>query len=163
LSHHAMHPHGTDGPSPIQKAAVGIGYSTIALHHHPASCLRHKHSKCAYPLFFGTARRQGRRACPALRDPQTLPAGERRTVLIEMAQVWQRLANEERLGRALLARLECLQHLDQVFHLPKPISHASRHCRGHFEGLMDAHKIVIHGVERERRTRGSRPSLRTHW
>jgi hypothetical protein len=50
-----MSPHGTDGPSPIQKAAVGIGYSTIALHHHPASCLRHKHSKCAYPLFFGTA------------------------------------------------------------------------------------------------------------
>jgi hypothetical protein len=50
-----MHPRGNDGPSPIQKAAVGIGYSTIALHHHPASCLRHKHSKCAYPLFFGTA------------------------------------------------------------------------------------------------------------
>jgi hypothetical protein len=30
-----MPPHGTDGPSPIQKAAAGIGYSTIALHHHP--------------------------------------------------------------------------------------------------------------------------------
>ena len=56
MSHHAMHPRGTDGPSPIQKAAVGIGYSTIALHHHPASCLRHKHSKCAYPLFFGQTR-----------------------------------------------------------------------------------------------------------
>ena len=33
----AMSPHGTDGPSPIQRAAAGIGYSTIALHHHPAS------------------------------------------------------------------------------------------------------------------------------
>src|SRR5437868_7113947 len=32
-----MSPHGTDGPSPIQRAAAGIGYSTIALHHHPAS------------------------------------------------------------------------------------------------------------------------------
>src|SRR5262249_34501121 len=30
-------------------AAAGIGYSTIALHRHAASCLRHKHSKCAYP------------------------------------------------------------------------------------------------------------------
>jgi hypothetical protein len=56
LLHLAMPPRRTDGPSPIQKAAAGIGYSTIALHHHPASCLQHKHSKCAYPLFFGQTR-----------------------------------------------------------------------------------------------------------
>src|SRR2546430_1295747 len=31
-----MSPHGTDGPSPIQRAAAGIRYSTIALHHHPS-------------------------------------------------------------------------------------------------------------------------------
>src|SRR6266566_3472896 len=41
-----MPPRGTDGPS---LAAADIGYSTIALHHHAASCLRHEHSKCAYP------------------------------------------------------------------------------------------------------------------
>ena len=43
MLHLAMPPRGTDGPS---LAAAGIGYSTIALHHHAASCLRHKHSKC---------------------------------------------------------------------------------------------------------------------
>src|SRR5207244_4850831 len=36
----------TDCPT---QAAAGIGYSTIALHHHAASSLRHKQSKCAYP------------------------------------------------------------------------------------------------------------------
>src|SRR5262245_17324245 len=41
-----MSPHGTDGPS---LAAAGIRHSTITLQHHAGSCLRHKHSKCAYP------------------------------------------------------------------------------------------------------------------
>ena len=49
-----------------------------------------------------------------------------------------------------MARLERFQHLDYVFHLPKPIGHAGSHRRRHFERLMDADEVVIQKMQRHR-------------
>lgn len=40
-----------------------------------------------------------------------------------------------------------LQHADDFIHLPKPIRDARRHCWRRAQGLMDAHKIVIHEMQ----------------
>jgi hypothetical protein len=46
--------------------------------------------------------------------------------------------------------LPSLKDVDHIANFPKPISHASRHCRCHFERIMDADEIVIEEVKRHR-------------
>jgi hypothetical protein len=55
-----------------------------------------------------------------------------------------------------------LDQLHEIANLPKAVRNASGHSLGDAKRLMDADKVVIHHVERDRVGRGSRSSLRPH-
>ena len=52
----------------------------------------------------------------------------------------------------LTGDLPILQHLHNITDFPKPTSHASGHCRGNLKRRVNAAEIVIHVVERDRKS-----------
>jgi hypothetical protein len=42
----------------------------------------------------------------------------------------------------------CFQYINNIAHFPKLLRHSRRHCRRHFQRLMNAHEIVVHKIDR---------------
>ena len=96
------------------------------------------------PDDFSPSTRYRRLARECLEIAQTFPAGERRTVLLQMAQVWQRLADEYADSSAPLLRpLEGEQPVMQQQQQAQPRGHRQPHgLRRHDRGVSRVFQIA---------------------
>ena|ERR1700733_2586061 len=84
-----------------------------------------------------------------LRDPARLTIRHCYCDVVAFADP-PRLDIESDFRLPLALRLESIEHIDNIDHFPKPIRHASGHCRANFQRLMKPNEIEIHRVQRDR-------------